>query len=378
MRFNLLNLFKLKNSDWKGQDTNKVVIVKLDSIGDYVLFRNFLSEMKSKKFNNKKITLIGNSAWKQLALDLDSGFVDHFIWVDVGLYRTDIKYTKSLLKSLENERFDTLINPTYSASFTDTEIICRAIPAKEKLSFHGDMFNTHRLLKILSNTTYNQLYRVKNTTAFEFDINKEFFEWLIGGEIPLVKPRIDADNQSFTESGMVFNKPFVSFFLGAKAEFRRWGAKNFALLAQKIQNNYDVDIVILGGGGDVELAELFLREFDGRAINLVGKTNLTDLAVVFSQSSLLVSNDTAAPHMAIASGLKNIIVISNGHHYSRFVPYPEIQGLDYKSIFPISMKVVSESESNLIDKYRNGSTLDISEITVDDVFCEVVKSMNVQ
>ena len=45
-----------------------IVILRTDAIGDYLLFRAFLSEVR-KAYSNHHITLIGNSAWKPLYLD---------------------------------------------------------------------------------------------------------------------------------------------------------------------------------------------------------------------------------------------------------------------------------------------------------------------
>ncbi len=52
---------------------NTLLLIKLDSIGDYILFRNFLSFIrKNHKFSNHRITLIGNIIWKDLSETFDN------------------------------------------------------------------------------------------------------------------------------------------------------------------------------------------------------------------------------------------------------------------------------------------------------------------
>ena len=69
-----------KTSQAKNLPAKRIVLFRHDGIGDYVLFRNFIEVFKkSLKFVDYKITLLGNSAWKDLAEFLDKDFIDEFI-----------------------------------------------------------------------------------------------------------------------------------------------------------------------------------------------------------------------------------------------------------------------------------------------------------
>ena len=64
----------------KGQ--NHLLIIKLDEIGDYMLFRNMLKSFRgSEKYKNHKITFLGNAAWKPIFDEYDSETADNSIWV---------------------------------------------------------------------------------------------------------------------------------------------------------------------------------------------------------------------------------------------------------------------------------------------------------
>ena len=83
---------------------NTLLIVKLDAIGDYLLFRNFLEDIrKSKKFANYHITLCGNIIWEELAETFDKSFVDEFIWIDKKKLTNEKSYRKSILQKIKQK-----------------------------------------------------------------------------------------------------------------------------------------------------------------------------------------------------------------------------------------------------------------------------------
>src|ERR1700749_3325076 len=60
----------------------RMLIVKTDAIGDYVLFRNFIEAVKSSyAFRDYEIDLIGNEAWSDLALAFDGKFIGNFYFI---------------------------------------------------------------------------------------------------------------------------------------------------------------------------------------------------------------------------------------------------------------------------------------------------------
>ena len=67
-----------------------LLLIRLDAIGDYVLFRNYIEILKkSEKYKDFNITLLGNSAWKSLSEELDGEYIDKFIWLDRYKFNKD-------------------------------------------------------------------------------------------------------------------------------------------------------------------------------------------------------------------------------------------------------------------------------------------------
>jgi ADP-heptose:LPS heptosyltransferase len=59
--------------------------------------------------------------------------------------------------------------------------------------------------------------------------------------------------------------------------------------------------------------------------NFSGRTTLESLAATIAGARVVVSNDTAAVHIAAAVGAPAVCVLGGGH-YGRFLPYPEQYG----------------------------------------------------
>src|ERR1700734_1406368 len=61
----------------------KLLILRLDDIGDYLLFRNQLRTYRaSDRWKGHRITLLGNNSWRPIFEAFDSHAVDDVIWVD--------------------------------------------------------------------------------------------------------------------------------------------------------------------------------------------------------------------------------------------------------------------------------------------------------
>ena len=78
--YNIIDLLIKSNNNIKQKS---LLLIRLDAIGDYVLFRNFIQILKnSEKYKDYSITLVGNPIWKNLSEEIDISFIDRFIWLE--------------------------------------------------------------------------------------------------------------------------------------------------------------------------------------------------------------------------------------------------------------------------------------------------------
>ncbi|RZD16875.1 MAG: lipopolysaccharide heptosyltransferase family protein [Candidatus Acididesulfobacter guangdongensis] len=354
-------------------NTKRIIIFRQDGIGDYILFRNFLEILKkTPAFSDYKITLLGNAAWKDLAEFLDKEFVDEFIWLDKKRITTDFFYRYKKFKEITSVKYDILIHPFGREFFNADNDLAYLIKADKKIG----SIRSSRFLKPYRRIILEKIYDILIPDAeglrFEFYKNRNFFEKMTGREIKLEKPFINLD---FTDKA---RPPYAAFFIGASVKHRKWSAKNFAEVASYLKNKHGYETVLCGGKDELNDTSEFKKYFPFPFTDTVGKISLIELLSVIKGASLVVSNETMAPHIAMALAKSAVIVISTGGPpYGLFVPYPAgIAGSNnYAAVFH------PEIEKN-IDDYikttkRTGhgydDKFDIAEITVESVIQKIEK-----
>ena len=342
-----------------------LLLIRLDAIGDYVLFRNYIELLKkSEKYKDYSITLLGNIAWKNLCEELDGEFIDNFIWLDRDRFNKDFLYRYQKLQEIVSSGYEVALNSVYSREFSYGDAIIKLINANEKIGSVADVSNIRKWQKNISDKYYDVLVPAKSELMFEFDRNKEFFENLLSIKLDIKKPHIDLKPKK-----LPFELPekYAILFIGASASFRKWNIEGFAKIGEYLKNQFGYEIVLCGAPSDKDDALRFKECFDGSYIDLVGKTSLIELLHVIYNGNLMIANETSAPHFAVSLEMTNIFVISNGNHYGRFTPYPKNMAPNYHVIYHPVIEKDIDNYKKLSNSYGYGSNLDINEISFESV-----------
>ncbi len=353
-----------------------LLLVRLDAIGDYVLFRNFIKVLKeSERFRTYRFTLCGNVVWRDLSENYDKDYIDDFIWVDrAKFYSKHLLYRFRTLRHVGARGFETAIHSVYSRDFFWGDAIVRASQARERIGSAGDLGNMVRWQKNCSDRYYTKLIASSRINMFEFSRNKEFIQNLLGTAIDMAKPYVavrPGKTEHFSGSAPVV------LFPGAGKEFRRWSAKNFAEIADYLDGKYKGPILIAGGSNDRPLAERIISLAKSKRLkDVTGQFSLSDLLDVLSKSSLLISNETGAVHLAVLAGIK-VLCISNGNHFGRFNPYPEEISDKVLYIYPKPIMDKLPDFDCLKEQYRFASPLNINDIGVQDVKMMIDKVVHI-
>jgi ADP-heptose:LPS heptosyltransferase len=339
-----------------------LLLIRLDSIGDYVLFRNFIKIIKeSAEYNNYKITLCGNIIWKDLAENFDKDVVDNFIWIDREKFYSNLFYKYRTLKQIHDYGFEVAVETAYSREILFDDEIIKVSGAKERIGSKGSP-DKHAKWKrnLFTDKYYTRLIEASSENIFEFYRDKEFFGELLREKIQLTKPVIDASHINL-KMNLIEN--FIVLFVGAKDSKRRWKPLYFSRVAEHIINRYNYKIIIPGTEEEKDLVREVLTDIKSEnCLDVSGNLSLSQVARLISDSSLLISNETSAVHIAAAVNTK-FICISNGNHLGRFNPYPaEVYNGGYY-IYPEEiMKKIQSRKAGQIEDFRFNSELDINEI----------------
>jgi len=359
----LADFLAIKKS--KSLSRDRLLLVRLDSIGDYVLFRDFIRILKeSEKYKNYKITLCGNVIWKNIAEVFDKDYIDEFIWVDRTELSNNLFYRLKVLKDINSRSFDVVVQPTFTREYFIADSVVKASSAREKIGSKGDKSTINMLRKLLSDRYYTRLIDTDQKVLFEFLRNKHFFESLLGIALNIERPSLDISKVKFKS---LTKNNYVVFFPGAGDNFRKWDTSNFSQISDYLSDKYKVDIIICGDIGDKVLAEdIIAKSNKGNILDLTGKLSLSEFAKLFSNAILLVSNETGAVHISVAVSTKTICV-SNGNHFGVFNPYPKDISKGVYYVYPEEIMKKFNDFEFLCQKYRYGSGLDINKINAKDV-----------
>jgi len=353
-----------------------LLIIRLDSIGDYILFRNFLKEIReSEQYKDYKIYLCGNIIWKNLSENLDKNFVDEFIWISRKKFRNNLKYKFNALKQIHNLGIKIVVETTFTREILFGDEIVKVSNAKERIASTASQESYSKWKrKLLTDKYYTKLISTSNENLFEFYRNKEFFSQLLQKNlenpdlfvIDVKKPSIQ--NINYKLPSIIKNK-FIILFPGSSVKSKMWTRKNFKEVSKLLLENYSYDIVLTGSKQEEYLFnEIIINEYSKRFINLFGNT-LLELAKLISESELLISNDSSAIHFAAAVDTP-FICITNGNHYGRFFPYPE-------EIFDKGVYIYPKEIKNKIhlkevqEQLKYNSMLNINSITPEEVFKKI-------
>lgn len=346
--------------EYKRRDKS-LVLVKTEAIGDYLLFRNFLEQVKkSQKYHDYRIILVGNEAWKSLAEAWDSTWVDDFIWINRKRFVDDADYRKSKLAEVRLEGASVVAQANYSREVIWGDSLVRASGSEQAWGSIGDAANDLPVFKNIADSWYSHLTAEPGIPLFEFDKNTAFFKQFLG---------IETDLQ-FPQTPDVWCKPAqmrIGLFPGAGEKIKQWPIANFIELARRLSEVHkEASFLVLGGPDDFKLGEEIRMGLPQVKVeNLCGKTSLPELSKLIAELSILITNDSSAYHFAAASGTSQVCLLM-GRHFGRFSPYPISRG-KIVEVYPERFRAYMQDPAQCARLTQYGSPCTIEEIGLDTV-----------
>lgn len=120
------------------------------------------------------------------------------------------------------------------------------------------------------------------------------------------------------EAGLDGKTPFVAINPASALPIKQWGAENYAQLMDTIYARLGLPTVLVTADRDV--AAMVQASTHRPFVNLVGKTNLKQLAAVLKHSAAHICGDTGSGHLAAALG-KPVVSLIGPTDPERVCPY---------------------------------------------------------
>lgn len=346
------------------------LLIKMDHIGDYIVMRNLLREIKnSKKYFDYKLTFVLNDRLKDFVEFLDEDVVDEFIYVDMAKYIQSNWYTKRIDQRIKQNNYDTLLNAMFFRAHA-IEHLVSSIKSEEKIILKEMAYDKSSVFESNYDENYSKVIDLTTKKDFEFDKFKFAFENILDKQINILKPYIKVKKS--WQLDLDFNFEYIVIFIGSDSEYRKWSIYKYVDVINFIIANTSLHVILCAGNSEeddaVQIQNLVQND---RLHNLVAQTTLIDMLAIISGSKLVISNETGIAHMSMALETYTV-VISNANHFGKFTPYPKNYTDKYFSIYPF--KVDENNFKYYKNIYYNGSKLDINSIELEDVI-DVVKKV---
>ena len=307
----------------------KVLIVRSDSIGNFIIFGGALRYFK-KLYPQAGITLVVSDTVTDMAAACPH--VDSIMSFNRAKMEQDIQCMTDFVNVIRKEHYDVAIAPALSRDkFSDFIVINSG--ATERIACSGDTANLP-LEQLRENDKYfTRIIPMAEGTRLETARNEEFIKGL-GAELDSpYKPDIwlTGEDIAFADrllKKLQIDKPVIVAPF-AQNRKRNWPVINWAKL---VSMHADRPVVICGVAGDNAEAEKIINLSGHRNIhNLCGQTTIRQLAAIISKAKVCVTCESAAAHIAAAVNVPHVVLLGGGH-FGRFMPYADTTHLVYNKM----------------------------------------------
>ena len=310
----------------------RVLVVRMDAIGDFVLWSGAARVLRTWLGPDTHVTLIANAAWADLARDAD---IADEVWpIRRGALESDGTYRAQMHARVAGGGFTMAINPRYTREMMFGDSVMRWSRAAVRIGMYGESVLLPPPERRVADGWYTQLLPTAREFMHESERHVDFLRGLGVPVEGVPEPRI-AIPASDSIDDWLPKEPYFVVFAGASLNEHRWPALRFAELAREVQARTGWRPVLLGDRSELALTQSIEAQLP-RALNLAGATSTPMFAAIIQRARLVLTNDTSAVHVAAATGV-HAICIAGGWHWERFVPYPDSLPEFARYVHPVSM-----------------------------------------
>ncbi len=272
----------------------KFLVIRFSSLGDIIMTTAFLKALKDK-YKNAQIYYATKSEFAEI--------LEHQPFID-GLFalKKNMSIT-SFAKEFANDRFDCVFdlhkNPrsialSYLVKTKEIKRVNKHILYRQKLIHE-------RLFWFIKDRTTN--YNIDDQLA------------LITNDFKYKKPVLYVKKADIT-----LKNSAVGIAPGAKWKTKIWPKEYFRYLIDMVVNNLGYDVFIFGSKDELDIAN-YIKKGYKNVMNFAGELSIKETAEHMAHCSLVISNDSALMHLAVALDIP--VVALFGPTVKEFGFYPK-------------------------------------------------------
>ena len=277
----------------KDRSFKKILIVRLDRIGDVILSTPAIRAVHDAYPASYIAVMVRPYAREILE---GNPYCNEVIVYDKSGSEKSVAGNARFIRGLRKKRFDLaiLLHPTQR-----THLLAAAagIPVRVGYGKKWPLLLTKRI-------PHTKQFGLKHEIDYTLDMLRHI--GIEAKERSLYMPVApDAERriaQTFKENGIKDSDTVVAIHPGASCPSKRWKAENFAAVGNALAKKQGARIVIMAGKDDRFYGDRVAALMDEACLNLSGKTSVSEVASVLRRSALFISNDSGPVHIACAVG----------------------------------------------------------------------------
>jgi len=293
----------------------KVLVMRLDEIGDVVLFTPFLRELR-RNLPDAWITLVVKpSVYNLVELCPYVNEVLTYDWNIQGRFAIERLHGRALKlawKHLWRRKFDLAIVPRWDADHYHASFVAYLSGAPWRVGYSENVIEH----KSQANKGYDRLFTHlldDRTLMHEVERNLDLLRF-IGFTVKDEQLELWVSREDRAFADEVFRDKKGGLIIGfgpsgGNSTLKQWPLSNFVELGRWLKTEYNANILIVGGPGEEGLRLELERELGSAAINMVGRTTLRQLASLLANCRFFIGNDTGSLHIAVAKNVPCIALL---------------------------------------------------------------------
>ncbi|HQZ97378.1 MAG TPA: lipopolysaccharide heptosyltransferase II [Pyrinomonadaceae bacterium] len=285
----------------------KILVRGTNWIGDSVMSIPALRELR-RIFPEAKITLHTRS-WAD-GLFRDAAFIDDLVTFDPHKWK--IKDVLDNSDFLKGDGYDLALLFPNSFESALTTYLSR-IP--RRFGYNKDL----RGLLLTEPIAVPEWKNRRHEVFYYLNLVSELEKRVLGRDtvsaaFPDISLEVSQERRSeatskLAEFGVDPLKMTVAFGVGStNSRAKRWPAESYAELADRLQSDADVNLILIGAKDESDVAAKVWEICTIKPINIAGKTDLSEAVSILASIDLLISNDMGLAHVAPAVGTETIVI----------------------------------------------------------------------
>ncbi len=287
------------------QISNRILILRLSSIGDIILSSFFIRQV-ARAFPNSKIDFVIKKQFNDLVKYNPNITNVYYVESEKGynqLYK--------LRKKLKNNNYDLVFDLHNNLR---TRFLLAGISKSKKWKIKKDkilraLFVWFKINKYKSIKSIPLRYLETGTDTGIKDDQKGlelFWDRNIERNLNKKKPFLLKDK-------------YIALAPGAAHYTKKWPIEYFMELVEILSKKQEENIIILGGPDDADDGNEL--ELNNKVINLTGKLSLLESAIILKKAKVLISNDSGLMHMATAVQTPVLVIFGSTVEELGFFPF---------------------------------------------------------